>query len=97
MDMKLSEVIEHLGNRGAIRRQIWNPKAMLVFGMDNIGWFYFNVPLPADEVPKFYKTRWIPDLAQILADDWEIVDLNWEHDREKFDGLKVGYNGEVNG
>jgi len=92
--MNLNEVLEHMGNRGAVRRESWLPTHVLVFGMDNVGWLYNCVPLPVNNLPM--KQLWIPCLAEILADDWEIVDLNWWDDREKFDG-PVNYVGLENG
>ena len=89
--MKLSEVLEHMGERGAVRRGSWHPDSLLVFGMDNVGWLYIRHPYTGS------KSMWVPFLAEILADDWEIVDLNWERDREEFDGPGNYYKGEANG
>jgi hypothetical protein len=72
---KFSEMIEHLAGRGAIKRPSTG-STIYVFGFDNIGWMYnFGSNL---------ECMWHITLADLNADDWETVDLNWELNRAVF-------------
>jgi len=67
--MKFSDIIEHLGFRGFATRKRWNGCSVVFFGMDNI----FKASNGCLKTTETYS----PCLADILADDWDIIDCYW--------------------
>jgi hypothetical protein len=81
--MRFSDIVDHLGNRGFATRESYGSRAYVVFGLDNIPWMVMT----PEEGPGFStwpKQIWTPCLAEIKADDWQILDMYWECPRDDF-------------
>lgn len=69
--MKFSEIVDHLGKRGFTTRKSWEGRCVLFWGMDNTAY----ISGVNDKVREC--SFWDASLADILADDWEIIDCFW--------------------
>ena len=81
--MRFSDIVDHLGNRGFATRAQWGSNCYLVFGIDNIAWMVFS----SDDGygnSELRKHMWVPCLAEVNADDWEILDMYWETPRDDY-------------
>lgn len=92
--MRFSDIVDHLGNRGFATREQWGGRGYVVFGIDNIGWMIqkgfteehttgYGQAVELIEHPD-NKHIWTPCLAEINAEDWQIVDMYWECPRDDF-------------
>jgi hypothetical protein len=78
--MKFEEVVPHLRERGVARRKSWYGFSLIVFGMDNICHEYLTGPMAPGPRDRLYTFC----LADLCAEDWEIIDLHWDTGRKFF-------------
>ena len=92
--MKFSEIVEHLGKRGFVTRKSYDRNSYVFFGMDNIGWQItrgsievasngYGQAVKIIEHPN-RKNTWTPCLAELKAEDWQIVDLFWSGSKDDY-------------
>ena len=92
--MKFSQIIEHLSKRGFATRELWGGNAYLVFGIDNIAWMVqkdftethsngYGQSVTVVEYPS-RKNAWTPCLAEMYAEDWQILDMYWDTPRDDY-------------
>ena len=70
--MKFSEIVDHLGKRGFAKRSPWS-NLVIFFGMDNA----FKCSSAETATYEKHCGHYSMSLADILADDWEIIDCFW--------------------
>jgi len=65
--VSFAHVTDHLAKRGFATRVLWNGMAVLVFGMDNVGYL---VPRSNTLATPIY---WSPNLDELNAKDWIVL------------------------
>lgn len=92
--MKFQDIVSHLGNRGFATREQWGGMDYVVFGIDNIAWMItksfsemhtngYGQAVDLIENPNS-KYPWTPCLAEIKADDWQILDMYWQTPKDDY-------------
>ena len=92
--MRFSDIVDHLGKRGFATREIYGGKSYVFFGIDNLAWMIekdftetrsngYGQAVTVIEYPS-RKNTWAPCLAEIKADDWQILDMYWECPKDDF-------------
>ena len=79
--MKFSEVIEHLSERGFVKRRLWEERAVLFFGMDNIPWLSSK---------DGQLSQWTPNLDEMKAEDWVELDYYWNGSLDNYVNSVIG-------
>lgn len=71
--MDISEAVQALKNGMLVRRAVWTAGFSLLFFEDDTIRCNCKGPNSVKSHPIRYHPRWIPNQADILADDWELA------------------------
>lgn len=77
--VKFDLVVPFLARRRFVKREFWKDSQVLVFGDGDIGWLQVRA-----SDGEFRSHRWIPNLQELNAEDWQVLPHQWEGKKDDY-------------